>query len=96
MSSSGNQTHNLSCLQSNACVTDWSSYKILLTKNSFDSPSLALIAKTPYVLRYHLMSAMFGQHLRGCYLFADTGEPFLRQLTVLLDYSVYFPGELFV
>ncbi|CAH0719458.1 unnamed protein product, partial [Brenthis ino] len=56
----------------------------------------ALIAKTPYVLRCDLMSSMFGQHLRNCYIFADTGEPFLRQLTVLLDYSVYFPGNYIV
>ncbi|CAH2106526.1 unnamed protein product [Euphydryas editha] len=52
-----------------------------------------LIARAPHVLRCDLMSAMFGQHLRSCYLFADTGEPFLRQLTVLLDYSIYFPGN---
>ncbi|XP_039754559.1 uncharacterized protein LOC120629631 [Pararge aegeria] len=53
----------------------------------------ALIAKTPYVLRCDLMSAMFGQHLRNCFIFAETGEPFLRQLSVLLDYSIYFPGN---
>ncbi|CAH2268965.1 jg15989 [Pararge aegeria aegeria] len=52
-----------------------------------------LIAKTPYVLRCDLMSAMFGQHLRNCFIFAETGEPFLRQLSVLLDYSIYFPGN---
>ncbi|XP_046959701.1 uncharacterized protein LOC124529826 [Vanessa cardui] len=55
-----------------------------------------LVAETPYVLRCDLMSAMFGQHLRSCYIFADTGEPFLRQLTVLLDYSIYFPGNYIV
>ncbi|VVC96843.1 unnamed protein product, partial [Leptidea sinapis] len=41
-----------------------------------------LIKQSPYVLKCDLMSAMFGQHLRNCYIFADTGEPFLRQLTV--------------
>ncbi|CAH4029382.1 unnamed protein product [Pieris brassicae] len=55
-----------------------------------------LILKTPYVLRCDLMSAMFGHHLRNCYIFADTGEPFLRQLTVVLDYKVYFPGNYIV
>ncbi|CAG4980121.1 unnamed protein product [Colias eurytheme] len=55
-----------------------------------------LLSKTPYVLRCDLMSAMFGQHLRNCYVFADTGEPFLRQLTVALDYKVYFPGNYIV
>nr|XP_034830292.1 uncharacterized protein LOC117987394 [Maniola hyperantus] len=53
----------------------------------------ALLARTPYVLRCDLMSAMFGQHLRNCFIFAETGEPFLRQLSALLDYSIYFPGN---
>ncbi|XP_073944711.1 uncharacterized protein isoform X2 [Choristoneura fumiferana] len=56
----------------------------------------ALLAQTPYVRRCDLMSAMFGQHLRNCYIFADTGEPFLRQLTVALDYTVFFPGNYIV
>ncbi|XP_048482639.1 uncharacterized protein LOC105394666 [Plutella xylostella] len=56
----------------------------------------ALIRQTPYVRRCDLMAAMFGQHLRNCYIFADTGEPFLRQLTVLLDYTIFFPGNYIV
>lgn len=52
-----------------------------------------LLAQTPYVRRCDLMSAMFGHHLRNCYLFADTGESFLRQLTVALDYTIFFPGK---
>ncbi|CAG9584459.1 unnamed protein product, partial [Danaus chrysippus] len=55
-----------------------------------------LLSRTPYVLRCDLMSAMFGQHLRNCFLFADTGQPFLRQLTALLEYSVFFPGNYIV
>ncbi|XP_050671004.1 cGMP-gated cation channel alpha-1-like [Leptidea sinapis] len=55
-----------------------------------------LIKQSPYVLKCDLMSAMFGQHLRNCYIFADTGEPFLRQLTVRLDYTSYFPGNYIV
>nr|XP_032525964.1 uncharacterized protein LOC116776822 [Danaus plexippus plexippus] len=55
-----------------------------------------LISRTPYVLRCDLMTAMFGQHLRNCFLFADTGQPFLRQLTALLEYSVFFPGNYIV
>ncbi|KOB72777.1 putative tetrameric potassium-selective cyclic nucleotide gated channel [Operophtera brumata] len=43
----------------------------------------ALLDQTPYVRRCDLMSAMFSQHLRNCYLFADTGEPFLRQVSIL-------------
>lgn len=41
------------------------------------------------------MSAMFGHHLRNCYLFADTGEPFLRQVTGVLEYTIYFQGKEF-
>ncbi|XP_072932091.1 uncharacterized protein [Epargyreus clarus] len=55
-----------------------------------------LVGKTPYVLRCDLMSSMFGHHLRNCFLFADTGEPFLRQLTVLLEYTIFFPGNYIV
>ncbi|XP_075973154.1 uncharacterized protein LOC142974603 [Anticarsia gemmatalis] len=56
----------------------------------------ALLSQTPYVRRCDLMSAMFGHHLRNCYLFADTGEAFLRQLTVCLDYTIFFPGNYIV
>ncbi|XP_063618999.1 uncharacterized protein LOC134791774 [Cydia splendana] len=56
----------------------------------------ALLAQTPYVRRCDLMSAMFGQHLRNCYVFADTGESFLRQLTVAMDYTIFFPGNYIV
>lgn len=52
----------------------------------------ALLVQTPFVRRCDLFSAMFGQHLRNCYLFADTGEAFLRQLAVALDYTTFFPG----
>ncbi|KPJ08211.1 Cyclic nucleotide-gated cation channel [Papilio machaon] len=55
-----------------------------------------LMEKTPYVLRCDLMTAMFGHHLRNCYLFAETGEPFLRQLTAALNYTVFFPGNYIV
>ncbi|XP_037872949.2 uncharacterized protein LOC101746849 [Bombyx mori] len=55
-----------------------------------------LLAQTPYVRRCDLMSAMFGHHLRNCYLFAETGESFLRQLTVALEYAIYFPGNYIV
>ncbi|KPJ02722.1 Potassium voltage-gated channel subfamily H member 6 [Papilio xuthus] len=55
-----------------------------------------LMMKTPYVLRCDLMTAMFGHHLRNCYLFAETGEPFLRQLTAALNYTVFFPGNYIV
>ncbi|CAG5031755.1 unnamed protein product [Parnassius apollo] len=56
----------------------------------------ALLAKTPYVLRCDLMTAMFGHHLRNCYLFAETGEPFLRQLSAALNYTIFFPGNYIV
>ncbi|KAJ8728052.1 hypothetical protein PYW08_016437 [Mythimna loreyi] len=52
-----------------------------------------LLSQTPYVRRCDLMSAMFGHHLRNCYIFAETGEAFLRQLTVALDYTIFFPGN---
>ncbi|XP_063895224.1 uncharacterized protein LOC135118099 isoform X1 [Helicoverpa armigera] len=55
-----------------------------------------LLSQTPYVRRCDLMSAMFGHHLRSCYIFADTGEAFLRQLTVALDYTIFFPGNYIV
>ncbi|CAK1595997.1 unnamed protein product [Parnassius mnemosyne] len=56
----------------------------------------ALLSKTPYVLRCDLMNAMFGHHLRNCYLFVDTGEPFLRQLSAALSYTIFFPGNYIV
>ncbi|XP_052759511.1 uncharacterized protein LOC113513411 [Galleria mellonella] len=52
-----------------------------------------LLEQMPYVRRCDLMSAMFGHHLRNCYLFADTGESFLRQLSAALDYNIFFPGN---
>ncbi|CAH1645596.1 unnamed protein product [Spodoptera littoralis] len=55
-----------------------------------------LISQTPYVRRCDLMSAMFGHHLRNCYIFAETGESLLRQLTVALDYTIFFPGNYIV
>ncbi|KAH9627835.1 hypothetical protein HF086_001731 [Spodoptera exigua] len=55
-----------------------------------------LLSQTPYVRRCDLMSAMFGHHLRNCYIFAETGEAFLRQLTVDLDYTIFFPGNYIV
>ncbi|XP_026725097.1 uncharacterized protein LOC113492021 [Trichoplusia ni] len=55
-----------------------------------------LLSQTPYVRRCDLMSAMFGHHLRNCYIFAETGESFLRQLTVALDYTIFFPGNYIV
>ncbi|KAJ0177120.1 hypothetical protein K1T71_007129 [Dendrolimus kikuchii] len=56
----------------------------------------ALLHQTPYVRRCDLMSAMFGHHLRSCYLFSDAGDAFLRQLTAALDYTIYFPGNYIV
>ncbi|KAL0841121.1 hypothetical protein ABMA28_014878 [Loxostege sticticalis] len=55
-----------------------------------------LIEQTPYVRRCDLMSAMFGHHLRNCYIFAETGEQFLRQLAAVLNYTVFFPGNYIV
>ncbi|XP_068632021.1 uncharacterized protein [Battus philenor] len=55
-----------------------------------------LLSHTPYVLRCELMTAMFGHHLRNCYLFTDTGEPFLRQLSAALKYTIFFPGNYIV
>ncbi|XP_041978323.1 uncharacterized protein LOC121732490 isoform X2 [Aricia agestis] len=55
-----------------------------------------LIQQIPYVLRCDVMSALFGHHLRNCYLFSDTSQHFLRQLAVLLDYNVFFPGNYIV
>ncbi|XP_059045360.1 uncharacterized protein LOC131841129 [Achroia grisella] len=52
-----------------------------------------LLEQIPYVRRCDLMSAMFGHHLRNCYLFSDTGEPFIRQLSAVLDYTIFFPGN---
>ncbi|XP_028158356.1 uncharacterized protein LOC114351371 [Ostrinia furnacalis] len=55
-----------------------------------------LLEQTPYVRRCDLMSAMFGHHLRNCYIFQDTGEQFLRQLAGVLNYTVFFPGNYIV
>ncbi|XP_026317795.1 uncharacterized protein LOC113228654 [Hyposmocoma kahamanoa] len=55
-----------------------------------------LLAQTPHVRRCDLMSAMFGHHLQNCFLFADTGEHFLRQLTAVLTYTTFFPGNYIV
>ncbi|KAF9806423.1 hypothetical protein SFRURICE_001218 [Spodoptera frugiperda] len=48
------------------------------------------------MLKNQGLSAMFGHHLRNCYIFAETGESFLRQLTVALDYTIFFPGNYIV
>ncbi|XP_049869364.1 uncharacterized protein LOC126369114 [Pectinophora gossypiella] len=55
-----------------------------------------LLAQTPHVRRCDLMSAMFGHHLRNCYLFADTGDAFLKHLTASLEYTAFFPGNYIV
>ncbi|KAM3964354.1 uncharacterized protein ACR2FA_001326 [Aphomia sociella] len=55
-----------------------------------------LLEHIPYVRRCDLISAMFGHHLRNCYLFSDTGEAFLRQLSAVLEYTIFFPGNYIV
>ncbi|CAH2037684.1 unnamed protein product, partial [Iphiclides podalirius] len=95
------RTEELICVLKNQGLSDYQYQKFWkyvrqLWVNERGRQLPELLAKTPYVLRCDLMNAMFGHHIRNCYLFSDTGEPFLRQLSAALNYTVFFPGNYIV
>ncbi|CAG9786249.1 unnamed protein product [Diatraea saccharalis] len=85
---------NRSLTASTSTNYSYSSITNILRPGSWLFQLPVLLHQTPYVRRCDLMTAMFGHHLRNCYLFVDTEQAFLRQLASVLDYTVFFPGYL--